>query len=207
MEESRTYSKGDWIVHSYYGIGQIKGIDVKGISGEDARYYRIRTTDSAFWMPVDRMDSEILRPLATPEEIENAIDALRKPPKTMSSNFKTRQSRIQRAQNRNTPKAIARLIRDLRGRQRDKGPLNGTELSAFRALKQRLVQEWAIVMGTETEKVASRLDNLLDPHREKAEMPSATTSRESAATSSPSSLRKRRKWGVWPKQQTNSINR
>ncbi len=190
MEESHAYSEGDWIVHSHYGIGQIQGVEVKGISGEDTRYFRIRTSDSAYWMPIDQMDSEVLRPLSTPEEIQRAIATLQKPPRTMSSNFKLRQSRIQRAQLRNTPSAIARLVRDLRWRQRDKGPLNGTERSAFRIFKQRLVEEWAIVTGKSIEKVASRLDILLDPTKASPEEQSnGTELRKTVAASSPSSRR------------------
>ncbi len=163
MEESRTYSQGDWIVHSQYGIGKIKGVDTKDISGEKTRYFRIETTNSTFWMPVDQMDSELLRPLSTPDEIQQAIVTLQKPAKEMSPNYKMRQNRIQTARARNTPKAIAQLIRDLRARQRDKGILNSSERSAFRNFKQRLVEEWVIVTGKKTEKIESKLDDLLNP--------------------------------------------
>ena len=165
MEKTHMYSEGDWIVHSHYGIGQIKGIEEKSISGEETRYYRIKTTDSIFWMPVDQMDDDILRSLSTPEEIQQAVDALQEPPGEMSSNYKIRQNRIRQVQIRNTPQAIAQLIRDLRALKRDKGALNRTERSAFRALKQRLVEEWAIVTDAKTEKVTSKLDALLNPKK------------------------------------------
>ena len=165
MEETNTYSKGDWIVHSRYGIGQIKGIDVKSISGEETQYYRIKATDSTFWMPVDQMDSDVLRPLSTPEEIQQAVTILQKPPEEMSSNYKIRQKRIQAARIRNTPKAVAQILRDLRAHRREKGILNSTERSAFLSLKQRLVEEWALVKNTKPEKIEATIDNLLDPHQ------------------------------------------
>jgi RNA polymerase-interacting CarD/CdnL/TRCF family regulator len=166
MEEAHVYSEGDWIVHSRYGIGRIKGVETKSISGEETHYYRIKTTDSTFWIPVDQMDSELLRPLSTPKEIQKAIAALQKPPEAMSSNYKMRQMRIQKAQSRNTPKAIARIIRDLRAYRRKMGVLNSTERSAFRSLKKQLVEEWAIVTDINTEKAASKFEILLDPHNE-----------------------------------------
>ena len=86
MKEFQSYSTGDWIVHAYYGIGQIKGVEVKCISGEESRYYKIQATGSTYWMPVDQMDSEALRPLATSEEMQQAIDVLQEPPMEMSSN-------------------------------------------------------------------------------------------------------------------------
>lgn len=165
MEEAHTYSDGDWIVHSRFGIGQIKDIEVKHISGDETRYYRIKTTDSIFWMPVDQMDSDLLRPLSSPEEIHLAIATLQEPPEEMSSNYKIRQIRIQDAQTHNTPQAIAQIIRDLRAYRRKKDALNSSERSAFRSLKQRLVEEWAIVLDMKTETAASKLENLLNPHQ------------------------------------------
>jgi RNA polymerase-interacting CarD/CdnL/TRCF family regulator len=165
MEEARTYSKGDRIVHSRYGIGLIKDIEEKSISGKKTRYYRIKTTDSIFWMPIDQMDSDLLRPLSTPEEIEQAIVALLEPPEEMSANYKIRQIRIQDAQTSNTPTAIAEIIRDLRAYRRKKEALNSTERSAFRSLKQRLVEEWAIVMDMNIEAASSKLETLLNPHQ------------------------------------------
>ena len=163
METNCTYSEGTWIVHTQYGIGQVKGIDIKDISGEEARYYRVKTNNSTFWIPTDQMDNETLRPLSTQEEIQLAIVALQRPPKEMSSNYKERQQRIHKAQLRNTPQSMARIIRDLRELKRKKGPLNTTERSAYITLKQRLIEEWAIVTGHRIEKVTSRIDDLLNP--------------------------------------------
>ena len=162
MEESDTFSAKDWVVHSNYGIGQIKAIEVKGISGEESSYYRIQTSNSTFWMPVDKMDSDLLRALSTPEEIREAVAVVQRPPKEMSSDFRTRQGRIRKARMRNRPKTLARLVRDLRARRQEKGVLNSTELSAFHNLKKQLAEEWAIVMDIKTEVVQSRLDDLLN---------------------------------------------
>lgn len=161
MQELQVYSEGDWIVHAHYGMGQIKDIEVKGISGEEKDYFRVETTNSTFWMPVEQEDSELVRPVSTFEEIQEAVAVLKNDPREMSSNYKTRQSRIQEAKARNTPKTIARLIRDLRARKRAKGMLNGNERSAFNSLKQRLTEEWAIVAGVKTKQVEATLNNLL----------------------------------------------
>jgi RNA polymerase-interacting CarD/CdnL/TRCF family regulator len=165
MEQLHDYSQGDWIVHSYYGIGKIKGIETKSISGEDCRYYKIKATDSTYWLPIDQMDSEKLRPLATSEDIQQAIDVLHKPPKEMSSNQNTRKSRIRRVQLENEPEDVARLVRDLQARRKEKGILNQQERSAFSALKQQLIEEWAIISGLSPEAAASRLDFLLTQQR------------------------------------------
>lgn len=207
MEEVREYSKGDYIVHTRYGIGQIKGLDLKDISGEETRYYRVKTTDSTYWIPVDQMDSEVLRPLSSAEDIQKAITALQNPPKEMSQNYKTRQSRIQTVQDRNTPRAIARLIHDLRERQREKGALNKTERSAFRTLKQRLVEEWALVTGAKTEKIESKLNILLNPDQVVSSEPDQSNGNVVSGKPSSTTTRQRTAWRSWPKRQTNKINR
>jgi RNA polymerase-interacting CarD/CdnL/TRCF family regulator len=160
------YSKGDWIVHRYYGVGQIKKIEGKNISGEENEYYRIETADSTYWMPVDQMekDNDLIRPISTSAEIEEAIAILRRQPREMDSNHAARKSRIKRVQVKNSPAAVARLIRDLRARKRAKGTLNQAERSAFGRLKQRLAEEWAITTGINTEKAERRIDNLLSRH-------------------------------------------
>jgi RNA polymerase-interacting CarD/CdnL/TRCF family regulator len=207
MEKTHEYSRGDWIVHSYYGIGQIKGLDKKDVSGEETQYYRVQATDSTFWIPVDQMDSDVLRPLSTPQEIQQAINVLKTPPQEMSGNYKTRQSRIRSVQILNTPKAIAQLIRDLQAR-RKKGALNKTERSAFRTLRQRLVEEWAIITGANVEKTASELDRLLSPQKAAANGQSKSVTAQETAAISRTSTPKPRKWGsLWPRRQTNKINR
>ena len=169
MAENGTYVADDWIVHSQYGIGQIQHIEVKEITGEKTRYYKVKTNDSLFWMPVDQMDDDVIRPLFTPEEIEEAIAILQNPAKEMSTNYKIRQNRIQDSRDQNTPQSIARIVRDLQARKNNKGVLNSSERNAFLSLKERLVTEWSIVIGLDTIEVEAKLDALLDSEISTAE--------------------------------------
>ena len=165
MEARKTYATGDWIVHAHYGIGKIVGIEVKRISGEETSYFRIEATNSTFWMPMDQMDSEMSRPLSSQQEIQQAIDVLQQPPEEMSASHIERQGRIKRVRLENSPESSARLIRDLRAREREKGILSQNERSAYGMLKQQVVEEWTIVMKTESEQVASMLDSMLEQQR------------------------------------------
>jgi len=208
MKQDGKYTDGDWIVHSHYGVGQVKGIEVKGISGEESEYYRIESADSTFWIPLDQMDGEAVRPLSTPEEIHQAIAALEQPAEAMSANHKSRQNRIERVQSRNTPRAIARLIRDLRAWQREKGGLNKSERSAYRTLRQRFADEWAVVAGIKPERAAIQLDHLLDPQKSTSEgQDNGTTLRSSPPASGATTPAPASKWTWWPKRQTHKINR
>ena len=162
MKASQVYSEGDWLAHSVFGIGQIKGIEVKDISGASVDYFRIQTTDSTFWVPVDRMDSEKMRPVSTLEEFRLVIAILQRPPKEMSPDHQVRKTRIQRVQHQNMPEDIARLIRDLRARQRDKGKYSLDENQAGRMLRQRLADEWSVITGETIENATSNLDALIN---------------------------------------------
>lgn len=168
MAATHQFSEKEYMVHAHFGIGQIKGIESKEVSGEKTNYYRIQTTDSTFWVPVDQMDNEIMRPLSSPEEIELVIAILERPPQEMSPDHNLRKHRIRTVQRGNTPEEIARLLRDLRARQRDKGKYNLDENSTIRTLKQRLIEEWSMVTGKKAELIAAQLDDLLNNHQEPA---------------------------------------
>ncbi|MFN2121902.1 MAG: CarD family transcriptional regulator [Candidatus Promineifilaceae bacterium] len=162
MKASQVYSEGEWLVHSVFGIGQIMGIEVKNISGANIDYFRIQTFNSTYWVPVNRVDSEKMRPVATLEEFARAIAILQRPPKAMSADHKVRKTHMERVQNQNMPEEMARLMRDLRARQRDKGVYHLDENNAIRTLKQRLADEWSVISGETIENATSRLDALLD---------------------------------------------
>ncbi len=161
MNTTSDFKQGSWIVHAFYGVGQIKGRETKQISGDEADYFKIETADSTYWLPVDQIESDMLRPLSSTEDIQQALVILQKPAKEMSSNYKVRQSLIREVQLQNTPKAIARLVRDLRALQRKNGVLNHTESTAFRRLRNQFAREWVLVTGTKKEKIDRRLDKLL----------------------------------------------
>jgi RNA polymerase-interacting CarD/CdnL/TRCF family regulator len=161
MEAQRSFKEGDWVVHAYYGVGRIEGTEEKDISGEKTSYFRIKTADSTYWMPVEQMNNELVRPLSSAGAFSEAVAALESPPREMSSNHRTRRSRIQEVRLDNSPQAIAGLIRDLRARKVAKNGLHLKERKALDTFKTRMAQEWAVVAGTRTEKVLRRIEYLL----------------------------------------------
>lgn len=159
--EKILFDKGEWLVHKNYGTGQIRGIESKQISGEPAKYYKFQTEDSIIWLPLSDLDDDLIRPLSTEDEIQEAIQVLKKPPKEMASNFNKRKSRINRVQSSNRPVRIARLVRDLRERRRQEGGLRAAERRALRSLTKKLVQEWSVCMGIKVDSARKKLDQLL----------------------------------------------
>lgn len=150
-----------WIVHTHFGIGQIKGIDEKNISGEKNHYYRVKTKNSTFWVPIDDLQSETVRSLSAPEDIEQALVILQEPPEQMPPNAHARQNQIRKARQQNTPQAMAEIIRDLQGLKREKSTLNQAERSTLQKLKQCLAEEWALVLRIKAEQAILEIDALL----------------------------------------------
>ena len=167
------FSEGGWIVHSEYGVGQVKGVVKKEISGKATPYIKIMATQSTFWLPVKEMDNLSIRPLSTPAELEQALTILQQAPEEMPTNYKERHKQIQEARANNTMLAVAQILRDLRAQSRAKGNLTTSENRAWRALKQQFVEEWALVAGLSNEQAEAELEQYLNPSGADAGTPPA----------------------------------
>lgn len=152
--------EGNWIVHKRYGIGQIQGVEEKNISGEPAEYYRVETHNSIVWLPVDDLNKDAFRSLATDEEFQEAVNVLQRPPHKMASNFNTRKKRIREVMGKNSLLAITRLVRDLWYRQTGR-TLSNTEHRALRRFMQRLSAEWSVCRDVEADEAREHVYDIL----------------------------------------------
>jgi RNA polymerase-interacting CarD/CdnL/TRCF family regulator len=80
----------------------------------------------------------------------------------MAGNFTIRKSRIMEAMTENSIESIARMVRDLRARRRNRKTLSQTEDSALRELTGRLLSEWAVAMDWDENEAREKLNTLLD---------------------------------------------
>jgi RNA polymerase-interacting CarD/CdnL/TRCF family regulator len=150
-------------------VGKIQGIDRRQISGEEARYYhlKITATNSHIWIPVEKL-SEDVRPLTTPEKFQQALAILERPPREMEANIKLRTKRIADVRAQNSPVSLARLLRDLYGRQKERGVLSQTETEAMRRITNRFLGEWAACMNMDFADAEQNMVQRLQQGREKA---------------------------------------
>jgi RNA polymerase-interacting CarD/CdnL/TRCF family regulator len=155
------YSKGDWIVHAQYGVGEVKGVDRKKLSGVEKRYLRVKTLDGEYWLPSDRTNVDYIRPVASSETFRGAMTTIRRSPEPLNGDHKVRAREISAQLETGALIRIARLIRDLYGRGRiDK--LNMSEEDTFHRIRKRFIDEWVIAAGLEREVAEQRLDEALD---------------------------------------------
>lgn len=156
-----TYSKGDWIVHAQYGVGQVRGIEKKVLDGENKVFFRVKTFDGVYWLSVVRTDVDYIRPITSEHTIKRALTMIRKPPEQLSKDHNKRNKVIIEALKDPSIYAKARMIRDLNGKQQD-SRLNFTEEDAFIKMKNQLLNEWSVVQGEDREILEEKLEKALE---------------------------------------------
>lgn len=167
-KDRRTYSTGDWIVHLYHGVGQVKGVVKREVEGETLRYYRVETENSTLFIPVEELDDERMRPAAGKKELQDAMEVLERLPKEMAPDHNERRRRIRDVKSDGSLAEMMRLVRDLSWRRYDK-KLNNTEERALRRFKDRLLNEWAVAMNVSKEEARRELNKILRSNRPEPE--------------------------------------
>ncbi len=157
------YDKGDWLVHHYYGLGQVVGRENKRINGRQQLFYKVKTKDSLFWVPVDNADCDRVRPLASKKEVNSAIQILKKTPKKISQDHKLRKKKIHAVREEGSLTLMAQLVRDLSARQFEHR-LNTTEQTALQRFTERLLAEWSTRMGLKPKQARRKLYEILSDH-------------------------------------------
>ena len=156
-----TFSKGEWIVHARYGVGQVKGIEKKELEGEQKLFFKVKTFDGVYWLSAVRTNVKYIRPITSPYQIKRALTLIRKPPKELPENHTERSKLITETLRDPSLYPKARMIRDLNGKQHET-KLNFTEEDAFLLLKRQLLNEWSVIQDADPEVLEGKLDKALD---------------------------------------------
>ena len=159
--QQSTYSKGDWIVHAHYGVGQVRGIEKKELDGEKKVFFRVKTFDGVYWLSVVRTNVDYIRPITSEYQIRRALAMIRKPPKKLPENHTKRNKLIIEAVRNPSLYSKARMIRDLNGKQQE-SKLNFTEEDAFLKMKKQLLNEWSIVKEMDRDVLEEKLEKALE---------------------------------------------
>ena len=153
-------SKGDWIVHTNYGLGQVLGEDKKVLGGEEREYYKVQTQAATYWLPKNRVDAENVRQVSSKKSFRMALDILKQKPKKMDKDYRKRRSTISEVIATNSVVEFARLIRDLYYRRRKKS-LNEHENQALHTLKTRFIREWSLAADIGEDEASAKLEKTL----------------------------------------------
>ena len=164
------YSKGDWIVHANYGVGQVRGIEKKELDGEKKIFFRVKTFEGVYWLSVTKTDVEYIRPITSEHQLNRALTILRQSPEKLPENHTVRSKLIAETLRNPALYPKARMLRDLNGKQQE-SKFNFTEEDAFLKIKKQLLNEWSVVKGMEREVLEEKLEKALETSVEKMAEP------------------------------------
>jgi RNA polymerase-interacting CarD/CdnL/TRCF family regulator len=142
-KQALRFKIGDWIVHAYYGVGEVVDILEKDLDGAREIYFRVSAAEIEYWLPNDKADAEHIHPIRTKKEFDQAIKIMSKPP-VLISEPPNRSKRLiyERWLDGSLP-ARAALLRDLYGRN-NKKELSYDEKKTFEKAENYFIDEWII---------------------------------------------------------------
>jgi RNA polymerase-interacting CarD/CdnL/TRCF family regulator len=166
MEQEIQYSIGEWVVHSQYGVGQIKKTEVMPFHGEQIECFRVQVQDGAFWFPTNTSENPRIRPVASLETMTKATKNLRRKPGNLDKDKKYWTQRIKEVPADGDLLSISHLIRDLSAQQAKKR-LNESQVRALTEFKERLLNEWSAITDTPIEKIRPQFNSYIQESKAK----------------------------------------
>lgn len=144
---------GDTVLHPRYGVGVIDHIERRDQDGEIREFFVIPKPSiaSTILVPVDTADELGLRPISTPDKLEEAIKILA---------GETDESALAsglRNLSWNDPLALAQAIRNQATEPKSRYP-KVSELHQLKRAKKLLAEEMSAVLGMPEETVAALID-------------------------------------------------
>jgi RNA polymerase-interacting CarD/CdnL/TRCF family regulator len=166
--QEEIFSKGDWIVHANYGVGQVRRKEKKILEGVKKVFFRVKTFNGVYWLPVKNTDVPHIRPVASEYQIRKALSLIRMPPNVLTKDYKQRGQEISQTLQDGSLYSIAQIIRDLHGRKITV-KLNQSEIVLLEKITQRFLNEWSVVNGEDVEVLAEKLRKALRTSIQKEE--------------------------------------
>jgi CarD family transcriptional regulator len=161
VSDMETYAPGDWVVHRRHGAGKIESCAELVVEDTKNSYCKIQTHSVTVWLPVEKMNDDWLRPIASAADFRQALKVLRSPPQPMADSLNSRKSRIRNLDTSDSPVEIARLLRDLWALKKEKKTLSQVEEEALRRFTSCFQAEWAISLGTPIEEAKEEFAAML----------------------------------------------
>lgn len=154
-KKSLRFNIGDWIIHYYHGVGQVKDIVEKGLEGNEKTFYKVTTKDIDYWIPIEDEDSDHIEPIRTEQDFEEALKVLTSKPEPIANHHKSRKKKIHDRWLDGDLLSRAKLLRDLNGRLK-LIKLSFSEKEVLKKVRSYFINEWLIVDSNLTRKKAKK---------------------------------------------------
>ena len=162
---SMEYKIGEHVVHPQHGVGQVVKLDERQFEpGVMRRYYEISIPGSTVWVPMDLSISG-LRKLTVKSQISRCRKILEARPSPLAEDARYRQTELAARLKLGTIRTQCEVVRDLYAYGEHRS-LNGTIGTFYKAARDVLCQEWALVEGVTLAEATQEIDILLEKSRQ-----------------------------------------
>jgi CarD family transcriptional regulator len=156
------YSVGDKVVHPGYGPGVIRDVERRQVIGEAKRYYVIdmQAGGGTLMTPVAGADEVGLRPAISHASVKRLYRSLTEPPRSLSEDFRERQTEVEEQLKTGDVFETARVLRDLAWHGQDHG-LTKRDMQLMQRAEELVAGEVALVKETEVKTAQDEVQAIL----------------------------------------------
>ncbi len=155
MPKQKHFNVGDWIVHTFHGVGKVEKIVKKQLDDSKQQFYKVSTNDIDYWLPFGSENVDHIEPLRSKKDFAHAIKILSSQPEPLTDHHKGRTAEIHERWQIGTLESRAELLRDLNGRDHEK-KLNFNEKELMEKITKYMISEWLICDSKLTRKKAQQ---------------------------------------------------
>ncbi|MQA11397.1 CarD family transcriptional regulator [Tamaricihabitans halophyticus] len=156
------FKVGETVVYPHHGAALIEAIETRVIKGEEKQYLVLKVAqgDLTVRVPADNAEIVGVRDVVGEEGLNRVFDVLRTPHTEEPTNWSRRyKANLEKLASGDVNK-VAEVVRDLWRREKDRG-LSAGEKRMLAKARQILVSELALAEGTDEDKAAVLLDEVL----------------------------------------------
>jgi CarD family transcriptional regulator len=156
------YLVGDKVVHPMHGAGVIQDIVEERLAGQKKHYYVfcLPVGELVLKIPTENCDKIGIRNLSTSDAIQGLIEVIPHLSVDMTINWNQRyRENMERLKSGNLSE-VARVIKALMWRDRERGLSNG-ERKMLHTAKQILLSEVVLVNGTDYKETEQQIDKIM----------------------------------------------
>ncbi len=162
MTNEMNFSDGDYVVYPAHGVGQIVGIEIQQISGQELKVLVISFDNDRMKLrlPVAKAWRSGLRALSDDKQMSKALEILQGRSKIKKTMWSRRAQEYETKINSGDPASIAEVIRDLH-RTDEEGEQSYSERQLYQMAIERLTRELAAIERIDEKAAVDRLHNAL----------------------------------------------
>ena len=156
------FAVGDHVVYPAHGVGRITAIDEQTIADQTIQMFVVafEKDKMTLMVPTDKVESARMRRLSSRETMDTVLSTLRGRARLRRVMWSRRAQEYDAKLNSGDPVAIAEVLRDLH-RNVGQPDQSYSERQMYEAALDRLAREFAAVEKTDTERAASRIEDVL----------------------------------------------